>query len=201
MIGSACERGATEDKILDTAIKLFCRDGIHATGVDRIIEESGVARMTLYNKFGSKSGLIRSALEREGEVWRNWFLSEMDKIGAAPREKLLCVFDVLEMWFTQDDFYGCAFINAVAEHNKHDPQIRDLTLDHKKKILSEISSIAARAGAKDPEGVAHSLGMLMDGAIVTALVSGRPEAARDARNMAAVLLDALLPGKGKASAA
>lgn len=188
------------DRILDTAIKLFCEEGIHATGVDRIIEESGVARMTLYNRFGSKQGLVRAALEREGQVWREWFMNELNAIGITPKERLLGAFTVLEKWFAQNDFYGCAFINAVAEHHKSDPMIMELTMGHKKKILTELAALAAQCGVKDSNGLAHQFGILMDGAIIAALVTGNPGVARDTYGMAESLLEAEV-AKSKASAA
>jgi AcrR family transcriptional regulator len=188
------------DRILDTAIKLFCEEGIHATGVDRIIEESGVARMTLYNRFGSKQGLVRAALEREGEVWRAWFMEELNAIGITAKERLLGTFVVLEKWFAQNDFYGCAFINAVAEHHKSDPMIMELTMAHKMKILDELAALAAQTGVKDSNALAHQFGILMDGAIIAALVTGNPAVARDTYAMAENLLEAEL-AKSKASAA
>ncbi|CCQ74956.1 TetR/AcrR family transcriptional regulator [Magnetospira sp. QH-2] len=188
------------DRILDTAIRLFCEEGIHATGIDRIIEESGVARMTLYNRFGSKRGLIHAALEREGETWRAWYEKELKRSGQSARERLLGVFDVLEKWFVREDFFGCAFLNAVAEHNKADPHIRELTISHKKQVLTPIAALAEQEGYADPNGVAHQLGILMDGAIITALVTENPKVARDVRTMAEALLDAL-PRDATASAA
>lgn len=187
------------DRILDTAIRLFCEEGIHATGVDRIIDESGVARMTLYNRFGSKQGLVRAALEREGEIWRGWFLKELQLTGFTPKERLLGTFAVMEKWFSQNDFYGCAFINAVAEHHKSDPMIIELTMGHKKQILKELADLARQAGVADNESLAHQFGILMDGAIIAALVTGKPEIARDTKAMATCLLDAALL-KSEASA-
>ncbi len=187
------------DKILDTAIRLFCRDGINATGIDRIIEDSGVARMTLYNQFGSKDGLVQAALERDGEIWRTWFSHALKKASGAPRERLLAVFDALEEWFSSEEYYGCAFINAVAEHQKSDNAMRKLALAHKREVLAEIKSIAAAAGAPDPTELAHQLGMLMDGAIVVSMVTRNPDAAKDAKAMAGLIIDAALTPKNVAA--
>ena len=52
------------DTLLDTAERLFYAEGFHATGIDRVINEAGVARMTLYNHFASKEALIEAVLER-----------------------------------------------------------------------------------------------------------------------------------------
>src|SRR3954471_8313621 len=133
------------DRLLATATRLFCRHGINATGIDKILAEAGVAKMTLYNQFGSKEGLVFAVLEREGEAWRAWFQTAVDQLGGTPRDKLVGIFDVLENWFKQEGFYGCAFINAVAEHNKEDPRIRTLAQAHKKKVLGH-HPVAGRTG-------------------------------------------------------
>jgi AcrR family transcriptional regulator len=138
------------DRLLNTATRLFCRHGINATGIDKILAEAGVAKMTLYNQFGSKEGLVFAVLEREGEAWRSWFQTAVDQLGGTPADKLVGIFDVLENWFQQDGFYGCAFINAVAEHNKEDPRIRSLAQAHKKKVLAVIQS--GRAGRRERSG-------------------------------------------------
>ena len=55
------------DHLVDTALKLFCERGFHATGIDTILAESGVAKMTLYNHFRSKDELIIAALQKRDE--------------------------------------------------------------------------------------------------------------------------------------
>ena len=160
------------DRLLNTATRLFCRHGINATGIDKILAEAGVAKMTLYNQFGSKEGLVFAVLEREGEAWRSWFQAAVDKLGGTPADKLVGIFDVLENWFEQEGFYGCAFINAVAEHNKEDPHIRSLAQAHKKKVLAVIQSLVEQAGVSDPEAVTESIGILVDGTIIAAVITG-----------------------------
>ena len=176
------------DKILAVATELFCRDGIHATGIDRILSEAGTAKMTLYNHFGSKEGLIYAVLKAEGERWRAWFAETLDDGATEPSDKLFAVFPTLEKWFARKDYYGCAFINAVAEHNKQDTTIQSLTLEHKKAILALLEDIAVGAGCTDPADLAHQLGILMDGAIVAAMVTGNPSIARDAGRTADLLI-------------
>jgi len=93
------------DRLLATATRLFCRHGINATGIDKILAEAGVAKMTLYNQFGSKEGLVFAVLEREGEAWRAWFQKSVDQLPGTPADRLIGLFDILEQWFEQDNFY------------------------------------------------------------------------------------------------
>jgi AcrR family transcriptional regulator len=181
------------DRLLNTATRLFCLHGINATGIDKILAEAGVAKMTLYNQFGSKEGLVFAVLEREGEAWRAWFQTAVDQLGGTPRDKLVGIFDVLENWFKQEGFYGCAFINAVAEHNKEDPRIRTLAQAHKKKVLAIIRSLAEQAGVPDPDAVTEAIGILVDGAIIAAVITGTSEHARHGANAVRMILGSQIP--------
>jgi AcrR family transcriptional regulator len=181
------------DRHLNTATRLFCLHGINATGIDKILAEAGVAKMTLYNQFGSKEGLVFAVLEREGEAWRTWFQAAVDQLGGTPRDKLVGIFDVLENWFKQEGFYGCAFINAVAEHNKEDPRIRTLAQAHKKKVLAVIRALTEQAGVPDPDAVTEAIGILVDGAIIAAVITGTSEHARHGADAVRMILASQLP--------
>ena len=68
MTGVLIEEGmmatSKREQLLDTALRLFYREGYHATGIERILAESGVAKMTLYKHFASKDELMLAALQR-----------------------------------------------------------------------------------------------------------------------------------------
>ncbi|MEQ8544501.1 MAG: TetR/AcrR family transcriptional regulator [Roseitalea porphyridii] len=181
-------RGAARERLLLAASDLFCRYGINATGVDSIVAAAGTAKTTLYKAFGSKEGLIEAVLQHEGSSWREWFSDQIDAFDGTPAEKLLHVFDVLKIWFQEDSFYGCPFINAVGEHDKQDDRIRLLTIQHKTIFLDKITSLTADVRPDDPESLTHELALLIDGAIVAALVTKDVTVADHARNAAKRLL-------------
>ncbi|QRG09627.1 TetR/AcrR family transcriptional regulator [Xanthobacter dioxanivorans] len=159
------------ERILSAATRLFCRYGINAVGVDAVVAEAATAKATLYKTFGSKERLVEAVLEREGAAWRDWFLGELLKGEAPARARLRRIFPVLREWFGDDAFFGCPFINAVAEHDKRDDRLRQIALAHKKVVLQTIARLAAEAGSRDPEGAAHQIGVLIDGAIVAAMIT------------------------------
>ena len=103
------------ERILDAAFGLFYQGGIHATGIDRVIEVSGVAKMTLYKYFPSKQDLVLAVLERRDLEWMAWFEQRVTTLAGAPNHRLLVLFDALSEWFHEESFSGCAFINACAE--------------------------------------------------------------------------------------
>ncbi len=58
-------RGARQ-RILQTAAELFYRDGINATGVERLAAESSVSKRTLYQHFPSKTAVVEEYLRAHG---------------------------------------------------------------------------------------------------------------------------------------
>jgi AcrR family transcriptional regulator len=175
-------------RLLSAATHLFCKNGINATGIDAIINEAGTAKTTLYKLFGSKTNLVHAVLEAEGNQWREWFIGAIESGGGSPQTKLARIFPALKDWFRQERFYGCPFINAVGEHDKDQKQLRAIAMRHKKVVLAFIEKLAGEMGAAEPEVLAHQLGLLMDGAIVAAMVSRDPGVADTAGLAAGPLL-------------
>jgi len=188
-------------RLLSAATRLFCKNGINATGIDAIISEAGTAKTTLYKVFGSKTALVHAVLESEGRQWREWFIGAIESGGGDAETRLMRIFPALKSWFGEERFYGCPFINAVGEHDKDQKQFRSIAMRHKKVVLAHIEKLAAEMGAADPEVLAHQLGLLIDGAIVAAMVSRNPDVA-DMAGLAAGALFAPVKSKhGKRTAA
>jgi len=186
---------AKRQHLIDTAVRLFYTEGFHATGIDRIISEAGVARMTLYKHFKSKDELILEALRQRDEEFRVWFQGAVDASARRPQDRLLTMFDVLEEWFEgrafpDMNFAGCAFINACAEFSEHGNPAHRMAAKHKKMLLDYIANTARQARARDPEKLARELMLLKEGAIVTMQVSNDTTAARLAKAIAETLVNA-----------
>lgn len=179
---------APRERLLEAATDLFCRYGINSIGVDAIVSKAGTAKATLYNTFGSKEALVCEVLDQEGRKWREWLFSEIDSFEGTSRDKLLHVFDALETWFKDRKYFGCPFINAVAENDKLDDRLRSIALGHKKIVLDRIIELASDAHALSPEKTAHELGLVIDGSIVAALITRDPSMAAVARKAAEAIL-------------
>ena len=184
---AAGDEESARNRLLNAATRLFCRYGINATGIDAIINEAGTAKPTLYKLFGSKTNLVHAVLETEGKQWREWFIGAIEAGSGDPQTKLARIFPALKSWFGEERFYGCPFINAVAEHDKDQKQFRNIAMRHKKVVLAHIEKLAGEMGAAEPEVLAHQLALLIDGAIVAAMVSGNPGVA-DTAGLAACSL-------------
>jgi AcrR family transcriptional regulator len=182
-------RGSARERILDTAYELFSRHGIRAVGVDRIIETSGVAKMSLYRHFPSKDDLVLAFLQQREERWTNaWLRAEVEQRAAAPDERLLAIFDVFGEWFGRDDFEGCSFINVLLEFDEREHRVRRASVEHLVNIRSFVRELCGEAGARDPDGLARQWHLLMKGSIVAA-GEGDRQAGQQARELGELLLE------------
>jgi AcrR family transcriptional regulator len=188
-------------RLLSAATRLFCKNGINATGIDAVINEAGTAKTTLYKLFGSKTNLVHAVLEAEGKQWREWFVEAIEAGGGSAQAKLARIFPTLKRWFREERFYGCPFINAVGEHDKDQKQLRAIAMRHKKVVLAYLEKLATEMGAADPKVLAHQLALLMDGAIVAAMVSRNPAVADTAGLAATLLFEPAKAGKSKRAGA
>ncbi|GAC1031316.1 TetR family transcriptional regulator [Pseudomonas sp. No.21] len=176
------------DQLIDTAIALFYRDGFHATGIDRILAESGVAKMTLYKHFKSKEELIEAALRQRLEPSRQLMAWALENL--SPTAAILAVFDGLHQLLHGSEFFGCAFVNAAAEFHDRDHPIHRVAAMHKANAEQHFRSALERLEVPEPERLARQLQYLMEGAITMAHMQGPAQQALEARDAAAVLLQA-----------
>jgi AcrR family transcriptional regulator len=166
---------SARDRILDTAKRLFYRDGFRATGIDRIVAESGVAKMSLYRHFPSKDDLIAAFLDWRHAHWTSWFTAAVEA-RLARKAELAAVADALGEWFGQDDFRGCAFINAAAETGAtDDPRHREQAACHKRELERYLGDVAARLRLAAPAQVAEEAMLCVEGMIVRAQMAAGPQ--------------------------
>jgi AcrR family transcriptional regulator len=187
---------ARRDHLVETALRLFYRNGFHATGIDTILAESGVAKMTLYKYFKGKDDLILAALELRDRHWMGWFREELRRRGGTPQRRLLAVFDALGDWFAQEDFRGCMFINVASEYCGLDGRIAESAARHKRLVREEILGLAEVAGVRHPLALADQLALLVEGAIVMALLEASSDWSSTAKEAARSLIRSALPTAG-----
>jgi len=162
---------AARVRILLTAHDLFYRHGIRATGVDRVIAESGVAKLTFYRHFSSKNDLVRAFLDHRHRNWMAWFTAALARHGGDAR----ALAPALAEWLRNPDFRGCAFINTVGELAGDLPEVTDLAQRHKADMTAAIATLLP--DTKDRPALADALAVAVDGAIIRAQYDPDPEAA------------------------
>jgi AcrR family transcriptional regulator len=178
------------ERILETAYALFSRHGVRSTGIDRIVAESRVAKMTLYRHFPSKEHLVVAFLELREQRWtREWLEAEIERVSAQPPPQgTIALFDVLDDWLRRSDYEGCSFINTLLEFSDPDELPHREAVRHLEIIRQLLEDYAESAGLNDPEAFSYQMQILMMGAIVSAS-RGDLEAAQRARVVAEAFLD------------
>lgn len=174
--------------LLDTAYRLFNEHGYHATGIDRILAESGVSKATLYKHFRTKDELIVAVLQRRHDQVTQAITAAIEQARVCGQSPPLAIFDVLDSWFRSDSFFGCNFINASAEYAEEGHPVYAYAAWHKAAIQQLVEMSLQGFGKRKRKELAAQLALLVDGAIVCAHTRGESGAALLAKRMAAQLL-------------
>lgn len=155
---------STAEKITDSALRLFYRNGYHASGVELLSQEAGVTKRTLYRHFPSKEHLVEAALQlRDRELMAQMFGAIE---GVPVKKRPLAYIDFIAAWAAQADFSGCAFINASAEYGHHTDRPHVLAKAHKQRVLACLEQVCVEAGWKNPARLAHQIFLIGEGLIV-----------------------------------
>ena len=187
--------GAARERLLAAAAQRFYADGLAATGIDTITSQAGVAKMSLYNNFASKSDLVHAYLEERHEEWLG--LYRRRAAGAAgPRERVLAVFDAYADHAElpgEHGFRGCGLLNAAAELPAGDAG-RDVVRRHKEEVENLLAGHLLELLPGSPaqaRATAGHLAFVLEGAMVRAGLEGDVSRLRQARAIAAGLLGQL----------
>jgi AcrR family transcriptional regulator len=183
-------RSEIHDHLLKTALRLFNQHGYHATGVDLIIAEAGVAKTTLYRHFETKEDLILAALKRRDEEARDAMRAFVEQRASDPVERLLLTFDFLETLFRDERFSGCIFVSAAGEHKDTVNPVFRAAVMHKRLVLAYFEELTHAARFAEPKRIAAEINLLHEGAIAVAQMTRTAELARQAKRMAGQLLAA-----------
>lgn len=183
------DQSVARQRLLETADRLFYAEGIRNVGIDKIIAEAGVAKMTLYTHFPSKDDLIVAVLQyREGRVLE-FFQTSMERHGKRTKDTLRTFFAALKEWFESPGFRGCAFQNAAVELADPTHPGTQFVRDHKRRFTEILRGFVEESMGKSAAKLVPMVALLVEGAIVTAVVQGTPAAAEIAREAAMKLVE------------
>jgi AcrR family transcriptional regulator len=185
-------------QLIQTAFDLFYRNGIHAVGINQILQTAGIAKKTLYNHFASKTELIQAVIDYRDETFYNWLASRVEQVKPG-YDGLNELFDALDDWINNriellTDFHGCFFINTCAEFNDPLHPLHQQCQQHKQRVNGLIERQIRLLGINEPAipYVTESVSLLKEGAIVMAQVQGDLTAAQKAKSMTWIVLTAYL---------
>lgn len=185
-------RSPARERILRTADRLFYNEGIHAVGIQRIVEESAVTRVTLYRHFPSKDDLIAAYLDRRAGFDRGQVTAI---IAAHPRDPRSALTELAEV-LTRDDFAqmrrGCPFINASAEFTgTHTSRVHAGEI--RRWVTARLEELLRELGHRSPTSTAAQLMMVRTGAVVAGALDADPNLAEEFLQCWNKLIDDGLP--------
>ena len=146
---------APRERMLKTASELFFHQGFRATGINEVIEKSGVAKATFYHHFPTKDELCLAYLRERNT-------SEFETIMAfvrdhdSPRGRFLAVVEAILPWLEANRLRGCVFLNMVAEVPDPGNKLRNEGVQHYARLRQLILQLAENLIESDP----HSYGGL-----------------------------------------
>ncbi|MFD5379266.1 TetR/AcrR family transcriptional regulator [Streptomyces griseoincarnatus] len=186
-------RRPARERILRAAARRFYQEGVTATGIDTITAEAGVAKMSLYNNFSSKADLVRAYLDDRHEDWLGRYRRRVGQ-EPDPRDGVLGVFDTYIDGADAPptgDFRGCGLLNAASEMpagHEGRAQVRRQKEAVERMIAEHVTALLP--GRPDAaRATARQIAFLLEGAMARAGLEGDSRCLRDARAMAERLLD------------
>lgn len=152
--------------IIRLAFEVFYQHGFHATGVDRLLEDSGISKRTMYKYFRSKEDLIAATIAHYQKVTFDYVLEEISKRAKTPREKILLIFDIKREALERGNFNGCFAINAKLEYEGKHSLIENSCDQFNTALESFIAQLCMEAKCIKPLVMAQQIMILLNGAIV-----------------------------------
>src|SRR5262249_44086241 len=174
-------------RILDTASKLFYRNGYRATGINEIIRKSGVAKATFYAHFPSKQSLAFAYVESMNRE-ETRLLEDHLKRYPGPYEKLIGLVEFLIPWSKERDYRGCGYLNISSEITDHAHPVRKESKEHYlavRRLIGRLmlelkNSDGVSWKNRDAEQAADDYMLIFAGSLAMAQVYHNPEPFRAA---------------------
>ncbi|RJS93013.1 TetR/AcrR family transcriptional regulator [Salinisphaera sp. Q1T1-3] len=151
-----------DTNLLATAERLFDQDGFHATGMGRLVEESGLSSRTVYKHVGSKNALMARVLAARGDR----FFAHADFTSTR------ALFDSVALWARREGARGCLFFRLRAETGGAVPEIEAAVAAYHAQLHARLAALVRQeTGAADPT-LTDQLLALFEGATTAATYRG-----------------------------
>ncbi len=190
------------ERLLKAAAELFYSNGVGATGIDAITARAGVAKMSLYNNFSSKSDLVNAYIQARRAEWQDIYRARLSQ-ATTPEDRVLAVFDTYADYASREyqrGFRGCGLLNAAAELPVGDPG-RASVAAQKEEVEAlfkeQLRAMRPKTGISIDETAQH-LSFLLEGAMSRAGLDGHDARLKKARKIAKSMLEQLRPRQDRA---
>lgn len=137
------QRPELHQHIITTAGNLFYSQGYNSTGINEIIDKSGIAKATLYGHFKSKEDICVAYLEQRHQAFMDSLKKyvERSKVG---KNQLLAIFDLLQDMYREENFQGCWALKTLGELSPNQKKILGVIQKQKKELLLYLGEVVGR---------------------------------------------------------
>jgi AcrR family transcriptional regulator len=175
-------------RILDAASDLYYSRGITSVGMDLVAEQAGTTKKTIYDRFGSKDGLVVAYLEARARRWQHHVTDHLASVDGPAAARAVAVLDALESWLEAAE-RGCGFVNAYAELSTSSERATVVVRAEKQWMRELYGRVLADGGIEDDGSLARQLALVHEGAIIESTAGGSTYALDDARRAMRTLID------------
>ncbi|MFM1652250.1 TetR/AcrR family transcriptional regulator [Brevibacillus sp. B_LB10_24] len=187
---------SARERILQVASDLFYQEGVRAVGIDRVIEESGVAKASFYRNFPSKDDLIVQYLEEREGLSLKRMEEAAQRHPDSPKRQLLAMLESLAERMNQPEYRGCPFMNVVVEFPDSDHPGHQKAIQSRQELWEKIEEVTRKCGAKNPRELTAQLRILCSGALMVSYVDKSAYKQEDFLRAARILIEEQMPEKG-----
>ncbi len=181
-------RAERESIVLDTAERLFSTRSSRSVGMDELVRETGLGKMTVYRLFKSKDELVGAYLARRAATVLG-HIDDIIRIEPDPRAALLAVVGSVEADVTRAGFRGCPFTNVSSEYDDPQHPARSAAADYKFELHARLERLAEQVAPGVGEDLAAQVHLIIDGMYLSGGLLGPDGPAAHGRDLAERLVD------------
>jgi len=185
-------RAERQEIVLDTAERLFSARSSRSVGMDELVRETGLGKMTVYRLFKSKDDLVGAYLARKAATVLGFIDADLHRLQGDPRAALLSVVDAVEKDVTRTGFRGCPFTNVSSEYDDPQHPARSAAADYKYELHMRLLTLAGQLVPGHGEDLAAQIHLIIDGMYLSGGLLGPDGPAAHGRQLAEKLVDAAI---------
>jgi AcrR family transcriptional regulator len=187
-------RAERQEIVLDTAERLFSARSSRSVGMDELVRETGLGKMTVYRLFKSKDDLVGAYLSRKAATVLASIDAELARHRDDPRAALLAVVDAVESDVTSVGFRGCPFTNVSSEYDDPQHPARSAAADYKFELHARLEGLADQLIPGGGDDLAAQVHLIIDGMYLSGGLLGPDGPASHGRRLAEQLIDSAVAG-------
>lgn len=153
-------RKSSREHIIEVALKLFAKQGYHATSIAQIAVKAKISKGLMYNYFKSKDDLLKMVIQKGMDEIMQLTVS-IDP-GLSSKEKLAQLIELSIKHIKDYTAYWNLFISLILQ-----PEVQKNTGSIIAKFREEevmiMTDLFRQSGSKNPAADAFSLGVQLDG--------------------------------------